>query len=99
MRRLALLILLAAVLPSYIRKDAMGSYLGSIRSRLVDYRPDLSLGELRGNARNINIQAARHILSRRAPAGIVMMDFAGMNRTRGVYVGGDVLVQALIENN
>ena len=177
-------------------KDAMGSYLGSIRSRLVDYRPDLTLGELRGkvlvlsrdeysggplggyirnwssggelsaqtgasvvdaegetsplwvqdyyhpegmddkwaavaglfdamesagdtcplvinhasgylgslpdyrgNARNINIQATRHILSRRAPAGIVMMDFAGVNRTRGVYVGGDVLVQALIEKN
>lgn len=39
------------------------------------------------------------IKARHAPAGIVMMDFAGENRTRGISVGGDVLVQALIEKN
>ena len=58
-----------------------------------------NLPDYRGNARNINAPAADYIKARHAPAGIVMMDFAGENRTRGISVGGDVLVQALIENN
>ena len=58
-----------------------------------------NLPDYRANARNINARAAEYIASRHTPAGIVMMDFAGESRTRGVSVGGDVLVQALIENN
>lgn len=34
-----------------------------------------------------------------APVGIVMMDFAGVDRSNGVSVGGSKLVNALIENN
>jgi len=34
-----------------------------------------------------------------APVGIVMMDFASVDRSNGVSVGGAKLVNALIENN
>lgn len=57
------------------------------------------LPDYRANAKNINSQAADYISSRRIPAGIVMMDFAGESRSKGVSVGGDKLVSMLIENN
>jgi hypothetical protein len=57
------------------------------------------LPDYRANAKNINLQAADYISSRRIPAGIVMMDFAGESRSKGVSVGGDKLVSMLIENN
>lgn len=58
-----------------------------------------SLPDYRGNARNINARAADYISSRHAPAGIVMMDFAGESKSKGISVGGKELVEALIENN
>lgn len=58
-----------------------------------------SLPDYRSNARNINARAADYISSRHIPAGIVMMDFAGESRSKGVSVGGKELVEALIANN
>lgn len=58
-----------------------------------------TLPDYRGNAKNINALMADYIATHRTPAGIVMMDFAGVSRTKGVSVGGDILVQALIDNN
>lgn len=58
-----------------------------------------SLPDYRSNARNINARAADYISSRHAPAGIVMMDFAGESRSKGVSVGGKELLEALIDNN
>ena len=55
-----------------------------------------TLPDYRANARNINARAAAYIASRDTPAGIVMMDFAGISRSRGVPVAGDTLLQALI---
>lgn len=57
------------------------------------------LPDYRTNARDINIRAADYISTKKAPAGIVIMDFAGTDRSNGVSVGGDRLVRALIENN
>ncbi|MBP3257628.1 MAG: hypothetical protein J6M23_06525 [Bacteroidales bacterium] len=58
-----------------------------------------SLPDYRANARNINSKVAEYISERQASAGIVMMDFAGVDRSGGVAVGGAKLVRALIDNN
>ena len=58
-----------------------------------------ALPDYRANARNINSIAATYILEKGAPAGIVMMDFAGVERSNGVSVGGETLLKTLIENN
>lgn len=58
-----------------------------------------TLPNYRGNAENINALLADYIASHRTPAGIVMMDFAGVSSSKGVSVAGDLLVRALIENN
>lgn len=58
-----------------------------------------SLPDYRANARNINAKVADYISERHSPAGIVMMDFAGVDRSNGVSVGGEKLVRALIDNN
>ena len=58
-----------------------------------------SLPDYRSNARDINALAADYIRESGSPAGIVMMDFAGVSRSRGVKLGGDILVNALIDNN
>jgi hypothetical protein len=58
-----------------------------------------SLPDYRANAKNINAQAAEYLSSRHVPAGIVLMDFAGESRSKGVSVGGDQLVRMLIDNN
>lgn len=55
-----------------------------------------SLPDYRSNARDINAKMAEYLSQRRKPAGIVMMDFAGVERSRGVSVGGEMLVKALI---
>jgi len=57
------------------------------------------LPDYRTNARDINGRMADYLSLRRAPVGIVMMDFAGVDRSNGVSVGGAKLVNALIENN
>lgn len=57
------------------------------------------LPDYRTNARDINARTADYLSLRRAPVGIVMMDFAGVDRSNGVSVGGAKLVNALIENN
>lgn len=56
------------------------------------------LPDYRSNARNINARAAQYVLSNSATAGIVMMDFAGVDRSGGKDVGGRTLVEALIES-
>lgn len=58
-----------------------------------------TLPDYRSNARDINAKMAEYLSQRRKPAGIVMMDFAGVERSRGVSVGGETLVKALIDNN
>lgn len=58
-----------------------------------------SLPDYRSNARDINALAAEYIQESGSPAGIVMMDFAGVARSRGVKVCGDILVKAIIGNN
>ena len=58
-----------------------------------------SLPDYRTNAREINALAARYISDTGVHRGIMMMDFAGVSRSNGVKVSGDVLVRALIENN
>lgn len=54
------------------------------------------LPDYRTNARNISAKAADYILESRAPAGIVMMDFAGVDRSGGKNVGGKALLEAII---
>ena len=58
-----------------------------------------ALPDYRANARNINSIAATYIKEKGAPAGIVMMDFAGIERSNGVPVWGETLLKTLIENN
>ena len=58
-----------------------------------------SLPDYRTNARDINGRTADYITQMHAPAGIVMMDFAGVDRYKGVSVAGARLVDALIGNN
>ena len=55
-----------------------------------------NLPDYRTNAKNINAKAADYILESRAPAGIVMMDFAGVDRSGGKNVGGKALLEAII---
>ena len=57
------------------------------------------LPDYRGNARNVNAKTAEHIRNLGGPAGIVMMDFAGADRSSGIEVGGKKLVEAVIGNN
>lgn len=60
------------------------------------------LGKLpnyRGNARNVNARTAEYLKSLGGPAGIVMMDFAGVDRSGGTEVNGRALVAAIIGNN
>ena len=57
------------------------------------------LPDYRKNASDINARAAVHLRQNHAPAGIVMMDFAGTDTSRGIAVKGKELVHVLIENN
>ena len=57
------------------------------------------LPDYRANARDINSRLVAHVAQRHTPTGIVMMDFAGVDRSNGVSVGGEKLVRALIDNN
>ena len=57
------------------------------------------LPDYRGNARNVNAKTAEYIKNLGGPAGIVMMDFAGADRSSGIEVGGKKLVEAVIGNN
>lgn len=58
-----------------------------------------NLPNYRKNANAINAAAAEYIRKNHRPAGIVMMDFAGAETSRGVSVYGAELVRALVENN
>ena len=57
------------------------------------------LPNYRKNANAINSAAAEYIRKNHRPAGIVMMDFAGAETSRGVSVYGAELVRVLVENN
>jgi hypothetical protein len=57
------------------------------------------LPDYRGNARNVNAKTAEYIKDLGGPAGIVMMDFAGIDRSVGTEVGGKKLVEAVIGRN
>lgn len=60
------------------------------------------LGKLpnyRDNARNVNARTAEYLQNLDGPAGIIMMDFAGIDRTSGTDVGGKTLVEAVIAHN
>lgn len=58
-----------------------------------------TLPDYRSNARDINARTAEYILASGKPAGIVMMDFAGVDISGGKKVAGETLVKALIGNN
>lgn len=57
------------------------------------------LPDYRENARNVNARAADYLLQMQGPAGLVMLDFAGVSRIGGVAVSGDRLVQCIIRHN
>ena len=76
----------AADEPRPLVVNHVSGYLG----KLPDYR---------GNARNVNGKTAEYIKNLDGPAGIVMMDFAGTDRSSGIEVGGQKLVEAVIGNN
>lgn len=76
----------AAEEPRPIVINHASGYLG----KLPDYR---------ANAGNVNAKTAEYIKSLSGPAGIVMMDFAGVDRSGGTDVGGKVLVEAIIGHN
>ena len=58
-----------------------------------------TLPDYRSNARDINGRTAAYIEHSGKPAGIVMMDFAGTDRSGGKDVGGETLVKTLIGKN
>ena len=76
----------AAPSPRPLVVNHASGYLG----KLPDYR---------GNARNVNAKTADYIRNLGGPAGIVMMDFAGIDCSGGTDVAGKKLVDALIGNN
>lgn len=55
-----------------------------------------TLPDYRSNARDINARAAEYIRASGKPAGIVMMDFAGVDRSSGKEVAGKTLIKALL---
>ena len=55
-----------------------------------------TLPDYRSNARDINARAAEYIRASGKPAGIVMMDFAGVDRSGGKEVAGKTLIKALL---
>jgi hypothetical protein len=57
------------------------------------------LPDYRGNAENVNAKTASYIDGLDGPAGIVMMDFAGVSTFGGADVAGKALVEALIRHN
>ena len=57
------------------------------------------LPNYRGNAENVNAKTAEYIQGLDRPVGIMMMDFAGVDRSGGTNVGGKRLVEAVIGNN
>ena len=58
-----------------------------------------TLPDYASNARDINGRAADYISLRGRPTGIVMMDYAGVDRAGGKDVCGARLVRTLIDNN
>ena len=58
-----------------------------------------TLPDYRSNARDINGRTAEYIRTAGKPAGIVMIDFAGTDLSKGKTVAGENLVKALIANN
>lgn len=51
------------------------------------------------NAENVNAATADYIQTLKGDIGIVLMDFAGAKRYKSFDVGGDVLLQTVIEHN
>lgn len=76
----------AAEAPRPLVVNHISGYLG----KLPDYR---------GNARNVHAKTAEYLRRLDGPAGIVMMDFAGVDRSGGTDVGGRTLVEAVIGQN
>lgn len=58
-----------------------------------------NLPDYRANAQNVNGKTAEYIRNLHGPAGIVMMDFAGVDRSSGKEVLGRKLVEAVIGCN
>ena len=56
-----------------------------------------NLPDYRDNARNVNKKTASVLTG--APAGILMMDFAGVEKSKGIEVGGETLVKGVVGNN
>ena len=58
-----------------------------------------SLPDYRANARNVNERTAEYLRTHSGPAGIVMMDFAGVDKSGSTAVGGKTLVEAVYGRN
>lgn len=56
-----------------------------------------SLPDYRDNARNVNKKTASALTG--SPSGILMLDFAGVEKSKGVEVGGATLVKEVVGNN
>jgi hypothetical protein len=83
-------------------KDLLEATAQADRHPLVINHVSGYVGKLpnyRKNACFVNAEAVSYIKHSHTPAGIVMMDFAGTNNSRGTKVQGEDLVRALIENN
>ena len=72
------------------RRPLVINHVSGYYGRLPNYRK---------NANAINAKAVAYIRRNHTPAGVVMMDFAGTDTSRGTTVHGEDLVQALIDNN
>lgn len=64
------------------------------------YSPStVTVDTYRINASAINGAVARYLNEGKGPAGIIMMDFAGADKSGAHRVNGQVLIDAIIERN
>lgn len=64
------------------------------------YSPStVTVDSYRVNANAINGEVARYLKGGKGPVGIIMMDFAGAERSGGSRVDGQLLIDAIIERN
>lgn len=58
-----------------------------------------TLPDYRSNARDVNSKSADWLSSHDTNAGIILMDFAGVDKSNGVAVHGRTLLRAVVGNN
>lgn len=83
-------------------RDMLDAAAKAIEEPLIINHTSGYLGKLpnyRDNARNVNARTAEYIQNHDSPTGIIMMDFAGIDRSSGTTVNGKMLLDAVIANN